>query len=38
MFKDYLLSNEIGFKSFETIEPPNHNSKGFRRSIYVYQK
>lgn len=28
MFKDYLLSSEVGFSSYETIDPPNHNSKG----------
>ena len=28
MFKDYLLSSEVGFSSCETIDPPNHNSKG----------
>lgn len=38
MFKDYLLSDEIGFRSCELIEPPNNDSKGFQRSIYIFQK
>jgi len=37
-FKDYLLSSEVGFKSCETIDPPNHTSKGFQRPIYIFHK
>uniref|UniRef100_A0AC34FGV4 RNA methyltransferase n=1 Tax=Panagrolaimus sp. ES5 TaxID=591445 RepID=A0AC34FGV4_9BILA len=36
-FKDYLL-NEIGFVSFEELEIPKANAKGFERPLQVFRK
>lgn len=39
MFHDYLLSNEIGFESSQSIElPAEHSANGFKRPIIAYKK
>jgi len=37
-FIDYLLSDEVGFKSAEPIETTNHDKEGFQRPIYILKK
>lgn len=38
-FQEYLLSEEVGFKSCTPIElPAEHPAKGFQRPIFVYRK
>jgi 7SK snRNA methylphosphate capping enzyme len=37
-FNEYLLSKEVGFSMCELIDTPDHESKGFRRPIYMLTK
>ncbi|RWS29443.1 7SK snRNA methylphosphate capping enzyme-like protein [Leptotrombidium deliense] len=37
-FSDYLLSEEVGFKSCKVIDTPEHSSKGFQRQILMFEK
>ncbi|XP_071494475.1 7SK snRNA methylphosphate capping enzyme-like [Diadema antillarum] len=38
LFKEYLLSKEVGFASCEVIGTPLNKSKGFRRPILMFTK
>ncbi|KAG8430131.1 hypothetical protein GDO86_018416 [Hymenochirus boettgeri] len=37
-FKNYLLSPEVGFTSYELIATPQTQCKGFQRPIYAFYK
>jgi len=37
-FKNYLLSDEVGFTSCDSIDPTNQKSKGFQRPIFIFHK
>ncbi|XP_043933279.1 7SK snRNA methylphosphate capping enzyme [Protopterus annectens] len=37
-FIAYLLSDEVGFVTFERVGTPSSNCKGFRRPIYLFHK
>lgn len=37
-FEEYLMSQEVGFKSVSLLEVNKHSVKGFRRPIQVFEK
>lgn len=37
-FVDYLLSESVGFATFEVLETPHHKSSGFQRPMYLLTK
>ncbi|XP_028393765.1 probable RNA methyltransferase Y17G7B.18 [Dendronephthya gigantea] len=37
-FVDYLMSEDVGFASYEALGVAENNSKGFQRPIYVFTK
>ncbi|XP_074597026.1 7SK snRNA methylphosphate capping enzyme-like [Brevipalpus obovatus] len=37
-FNEFLLSREVGFNTLELIDTPMHETKGFRRPIFLFRK